>query len=227
MICNHCQYPCGEQEQFCTNCGAMLNRPVAKGRHWVPILIMIILSVCCTALFYALPLNDASGDLTAHNREMPWFSLEDGVLHFDSSAYTGGSQLTVPGEIGGRPVTAIADGCFRDCSDLSAVILPESLEAIGEEAFKNCSALRGIEIPQSVTFIGKDAFEGCSHLEAICLSRHLRYVGSNAFADCSNLHYVYFLGDFQEWTKLYQDFIPPTVVISCDDGKFYQDGSPA
>lgn len=222
MICNRCQQACDPQGKFCPNCGA----PLKKGRHWVPLLIMAVLVVCCTALFYAIPLETDDPAASLSSADMPWFSLETGVLHFDESRYSGNSQLTVPATINDAEVVAIGEGCFRDCESLTAIFLPETLEAIGEDAFWNCTALRGIEIPESVAFIGKSAFSDCSALEAICISNELRYIGTGAFDGCSSLSYVYFLGNFPEWTALYQGFIAPTVVISCEDGNFYQSGDP-
>ena len=195
-----------------------------KGSHWVPLLIMAVLVLCCTALFYAVPMAETESEISP---PMPWFSLEEGVLNFDASKYTGGSQLTVPSEIDGKSVTVIGEGCFQNCENLTEISLPDTLEAIGEDAFRGCTALRGVRIPDQVLFIGKHAFSGCSNLEAVCISNNLQHFGTDALDGCSRLHYIYFLGNFPEWTGLYREFIDPTVVISCDDGKFYQSGDPA
>ena len=196
-----------------------MTAPERKGRHWVPLLLMAVLSLCCTALFYAMPM-----DLSPAT---PWFSVENGILYFDPSQYTGDSELTVPAQIDGQTVTVISKDCFRDCTALTTLKLPDTLEAIGEGALRNCTGLRGIEIPKSVAFIGKDAFSGCTGLEAVCISNKLQQIGSNVFDGCTGLRYVYFLGNFQEWDLLYRDFLDPNVVISCDDGKFFPNGDPA
>ena len=198
-----------------------------KGRHWVPLLIMVILAVCCTGLFYAVPLKAAEPDVRITSRNMPWFTLENGVLYFDKSKYSGDGQLVIPDEIDGTVVTSIGEGCFQDCTALTSVFLPETLEAIGENAFRSCTALRGIEIPESVLFVGKNAFEDCTALEAVCISNKLQQIGSESFDGCTRLHFIYFLGKYQEWTSLYRGFLDPNVVISCEDGKFYQSGDPA
>jgi len=198
--------------------------PKKYGRHWVPLLIMAALALCCTTLFYAVPMKSAE---PVTSREQPWFSVDEGVLYFDESHYTGGPQLTLPEDIQGISVTAIADSCFRNCQDLAVIHLPQSLEAIGENAFQNCSALRGLDIPESVVFLGKGAFDGCSALEAVCISNKLQYIGTGAFEGCTRLRYVYFLGDFSEWKALCGDFSGLDTVISCENGKFYQSGDPA
>ena len=223
MYCNHCGHPHAGPDRFCINCGAALEK---KGRHWVPLLIMAVLAVCCSVLFYLIPMEAGEPATRLTDREMPWFSLENGVLYFDETAYTGSDELVIPSQISGAAVIAISDGCFRDCDELTAVYLPQTLEAIGENAFEGCTDLRGMEVPESVAFIGKSAFAHCSGLEAICLSGKLRYIGDGAFDGCGGLRYVYFLGDFAQWAALYPDFIAPEVIISCDDGKFYQSGDP-
>ena len=227
MYCNHCHYPRSETDQFCINCGAQLAPAEKKGRHWVPLLIMAILMLCCTALFYVIPMEDTATVKSSTHSETPWFTLENGVLYFDESKYTGGQELTVPSQIAGMDVVAIGDSCFENCNALTAIYLPDGLKAIGEEAFAGCTSLRGIEIPESVAFLGAGAFDGCFSLEAVCIYNQLQHLGADIFEDCNGLRYVYFLGSFQEWTAIYQDFMDPSVIISCDDGRFYPNGNPA
>lgn len=227
MYCNCCHCPCSETDRFCINCGAPLGSVEKKGRHWVPLLIMAVLFFCCTALFYAIPMEDTPSTKSIASYETPWFSLENGVLSFDQSKYTGSPELTVPAQIGGMEVVAIGDGCFENCGALTAIHLPDGLKAIGEEAFEDCAGLRGMKIPESVAFLGEGAFDGCSSLEAVCISNQTQHLGDNVFNDCTSLRYVYFLGNFQEWTGIYQDFIDPSVIISCEDGKFHPSGDPA
>ena len=49
--------------------------------------------------------------------------------------------LSVPDE-----TEAIADGVFKDCTKLSEIILPPTLNKIGNHAFENCSALAAIDL---------------------------------------------------------------------------------
>ncbi len=57
-------------------------------------------------------------------------------------------------------VTSIGDFAFNDCSNLTAINIPEGVTSIGDFVFNGCSALTAITIPASVTSIGDDAFEG-------------------------------------------------------------------
>ena len=222
MFCPNCNYECDTQDRFCSHCGTPLTHaPLEKkGRHWVPVLIMVLIFAFGTGLFFALPGGNAvSGD---NGTEYSWFYVDNGVLHFEESRYTGDSDLTVPGELFGQTVTALSDGCFENCTGLTSVILPPSLQAIGEDAFRGCTSLRGIEIPESVVLIGEGAFSGCTALEAVCIYGGVRSIGTGAFKDCAKLFYVYYSGYFEEWNKLYSEFVNPYTTVIAQDGTFYQ-----
>ncbi len=53
---------------------------------------------------------------------------------------------------------------FRNCGDLTSVVLPETLTLLDDEAFYGCTRLGTIAIPAAVTHIGTDAFMGCDRL---------------------------------------------------------------
>ncbi len=86
-----------------------------------------------------------------------------------SNLYRG--NVTIPQSVsyGGKnyPVTAIGQGAFYDCYELTAISLPNSITSIGGSAFSYCQALKEINIPQSVTSIGSFALFECSALNRI------------------------------------------------------------
>jgi len=53
-------------------------------------------------------------------------------------------------------VSAIGDGAFEQCIQLSGMVLPEGLEAIGRRAFYGTGQIR-LTLPESVSAIGEDA----------------------------------------------------------------------
>lgn len=229
MICPYCNYACEDQDRYCSHCGAPLFRAAQpkKGRHWVPILCMVLIFALGTGLFFALP----GGSGTSHRNgfstgDMPWFTLDDGILYFNEAYYDGSSELSIPASIGGITVTALSEGCFENCTDLTGIFLPETLQAIGEDAFRGCTSLRGIYIPESVAVIGEDAFYGCTSLEAVSVYDGIQHIGSNAFGGCSKLFYIYFVGNYEVWAELYPEFITPYTAVFCEDGSFYQGGDP-
>ncbi len=227
MYCYHCGQQIDPNDRFCRHCGASLNAAPApkKGTLRVPVLAMVLLLAIGIGLFFAMPYggNPAPSEPASASA---CFSVREGMLYFDSRSYAGGSELIVPDTLDGQKITSLSDGCFENCTSLTSVVLPNSLETIGKHAFRGCTALRGIRIPDSVSRIGIEAFYGCSALEAIALSDSVTYIGPGAFGSCDQLYYILFSGAHQDWVELYDEFITPYTGVFCDEGSFYQ-GKPA
>ncbi len=180
-----------------------------QGRLWVPIVAMAILACLGLALFFFGPQG-----------ELPYLTISQGAVTFHADRYTGGPELTIPSQIDGQTVTAIADGGFRNCG-LEAIYLPETLTAIGSEAFADSDYLRGIYIPGSVTKIGDGAFRDCDGLEAIYLPGTLEALGEDSLSSCDILKYILFNGTYAQWTELYSGRFASRVELHAVDGTYY------
>lgn len=84
-------------------------------------------------------------------------------------------------------VTAISDGAFRDCVDLTAVTIGDYVTEIENNAFRSCYNLTSIELGDYVIYVGDAAFFGCIRLESVILGKGLNHLGRSAFASCSVL----------------------------------------
>ncbi len=80
--------------------------------------------------------------------------------------------VEVPDFIGGYPVTGIWSYAFYGCSEVTNVVLPESLKTISDGAFWECTSLTSISIPASVSQIGDRVLYGCSALETIVVDEN-------------------------------------------------------
>ena len=61
---------------------------------------------------------------------------------------------------------------FRDCSSLTSITIPNSVEIIGGSAFEGCSSLKEIHFGTKVKRIADGAFTGCDHISTItCLAK--------------------------------------------------------
>lgn len=114
-----------------------------------------------------------------------------------------GIELTVPSEIDGHPVTAIADGALREGSmRIFGITLPPTIKEIGVNAIYgrylkylnlndglevikdfaiNCGDnLKTLVIPESVKYIGNEAISG-EALKNITLPSNLEFIGKRIF----------------------------------------------
>ncbi|MBR2970614.1 MAG: leucine-rich repeat domain-containing protein [Clostridia bacterium] len=87
------------------------------------------------------------------------------------------------------PVTRIGPSAFRDCVDITSIVIPDTVTAIGISTFRGCSGLTSITIPDSVTSIGGYAFSECNNLQSITLP----FVGASK-DDTENPHFGYVFG---------------------------------
>ncbi len=69
-----------------------------------------------------------------------------------------------------EPANCLPIGYFMNCTGLSSVILPESLQTIGAEAFENCTALGRLTIPGSVSTVETGAFAGCTGIRSLTIA---------------------------------------------------------
>ena len=72
----------------------------------------------------------------------------------------------------GNLVTGINDYAFRGNTNITSLIIPDSVTAIGQSAFDGCSGLTSITITAGVTEIGPYAFSDCSGLTNISVSEN-------------------------------------------------------
>ena len=95
--------------------------------------------------------------------------------------------LELPSQINGKPITAIDDCAFMDCSVVESIIIPKDIVDIGLSVFKGCTALSSINIPDGVKSIKSYTFAECSALENIIIPESVEAVGYAAFTGCSSL----------------------------------------
>ena len=93
--------------------------------------------------------------------------------------------LEIPSHYMGVPVTEIGD--FSGCTNITRVIIPDSVTRIGYMAFADCTSMTSVEIPNSVTFIGPYAFSN-TLLYEVYIPSSVTTMGDNVFRDCSSLH---------------------------------------
>ncbi len=112
------------------------------------------------------------------------------------------TEIYIPAEYNGKPVTSIGSWAFLDCTSLTSVTIPNSVTSIGSWAFFRCSSFTSITIPDSVTSIGNYAFSRCSSLTSITIPDSVTRIGDHTFENCNSLTRVCFIGDLNKWVEM-------------------------
>ena len=149
------------------------------------------------------------------------YTYEKNGIGFTITGYYGElpTEVSIPSEIDGLPVTNIGAFAFDGCESLRSVTIPESVNSIGHRAFAACKNLISITIPDGVTSISSQAFDGCQNLIRITIPESVTSIGAGAFHYCISLSGITIPGRvasikeqaFAECTKLSSIIIPESV----------------
>jgi hypothetical protein len=110
----------------------------------------------------------------------------DGSLNI--SQYTGpGGAVTIPSTTNGLTISTIGTNAFYDCTNVTSVMILNSVTTIASLAFFKCTSLTNIALPNSITSVGDSAFGGCTSLTGVNLPNSVTNIEDSAFYDCVSL----------------------------------------
>ena len=112
---------------------------------------------------YTIPNTDAT-DSSAFTYVNHGDSIE--ITGFNNSV----SDVVIPSEIEGLPVTAISVGAFY-LSTITSIEIPNTVTSIGEMAFLGCTSLKSVKLSTGVAKIDKNAFGSCSALREVQVAK--------------------------------------------------------
>lgn len=134
-----------------------------------------------------------------------WDEMENWGLNLQGFDLSNGSDIVVPNDIDGVPVTYVRGLT----ADLTSIKLPSSLIKIKDDAFNSMDTLKSLVIDggaHNLNELGERSFSGCSNIEELDLSNSkLTSIPEGAFAYCKNLKTI----------KL------PSTITSIGDEAFY------
>lgn len=136
------------------------------------------------------------------NGKMPVYqykSIEDSDLPW--TAYLQGNvdnTLLMKKLVVEEGVISISENAFKDCKNLSEVVLPSTLTEIGYSAFGNCRRLTRVSGGIGLVRIEEFAFQGCGTLNLFSVSPKLAEVQNGAFSECGTLTLLV-TGSETEW----------------------------
>lgn len=117
-------------------------------------------------------------------------------------------------------LTCVEDSTFYNCTDLTEISIPDSVNEIGDGAFSGCTSLDEVEVSDKVKYLGDQAFSGCSSITEVDIPDTVEFIGSSVFSNCTALEQVDLpddlnvLGDsmFSGCTSLEEITIPESIV---------------
>ena len=118
-----------------------------------------------------------------------WLELSRQCIPADTVGW-----VVIPSKIVGKPVRAIGRYAFINCSKITKVTLPDTIESIGGSAFVNCTSLQELQLPDSVVDIGAEIASRCDSLGNLFVGGGVASVCSGAFASTGMTNLVLSVG---------------------------------
>lgn len=86
---------------------------------------------------------------------------------FGDAVITGGTgeNIFIPKEVAGRTVTRIDNNAFNNNQNIKTVIISNGVKQIGKDAFKDCTKLTEVTVPASIQRLNGAPFEGCNSMK--------------------------------------------------------------
>ena len=158
----------------------------------------------------------------------PFASDTTELAYWDGAVQPTGT-LTIPGSVTHNDTTynvvRISEHAFYNCSAITSVTIPNTVDSIGEWAFAYSTGLTSVTLGNAVTTIGYGAFYGCTGLSLLVIPDSLTTIGSHAFT-IPNCHVsavsipntVTTIGEhaFSGWNELTSLTIPRSVTYIGD-----------
>lgn len=106
--------------------------------------------------------------------------------------------VVIPEEVNGYKVTSIAICAFGSVNDIygnetekasnvSEVVIPDTVTGIDKWAFQNCKNLKKVVFGKNVEYVGEAVFSGCTLLTDVTLSNSLKDLSKDMFNGCTSL----------------------------------------
>ena len=148
------------------------------------IFIMILLLVGLTGNVFATDTQTATStinDITVNwSYELNASNQIEELKCTNTSALTG--KITVPSTIEGKTVVTLGNEAFKSATQITEVIIPNTVKEIGYSAFENCTNLSKVNLG-SIESISFDVFKGCTSLKEITIPKTLK---KGALSPCLN-----------------------------------------
>ena len=120
----------------------------------------------------------------------------------DRSAELSG-DIVIPSTYKDKPVTSIPNSGFENCTNITSIIIPDSVSTIGFAAFKNCSSITSITLP----FVGKSQQASANESVFGYIFGHDWYNGTGNEPGFVNRQFGEVNGGTWQYTGIYEGYM--------------------
>ncbi len=152
-------------------------------KKFVSIALVVVMMI---TVFGSVPFVESPFMITARATDSSYFMFEADFTGepgaWVTGFYGGINDVVIPSEWEGLPVIGIREHVFSYYTEITSVVIPDSVKSIGDFAFAGCDQLTSATISGDV---GNDAFVGCSALKEVTFLPTVQVIGENAFQQCA------------------------------------------
>lgn len=133
---------------------------------------------------YFTKANKISAHLLSGRRGIKTILLPQNIISIEEYAFYGSdiTSIIIP-----NSVQSLGEWAFASCEKLQSINIPTSITQIPKAFLLGAHSLSSINIPTSVSRIESHVFYECNSLSSIVIPDAVNYIGEHAFTDCSNL----------------------------------------
>lgn len=179
-------------------------------------------------------LTVSSGMITSFNIPSAMTSVrilvpaELGVTSLSQNAVNAAAKEKLAGiNLSNTSITSIPMNVFKDCTNLTDVMLPNTITSIGESAFSG-SGLTSIDLSPctSLTSIPSSCFLNCNEAATVNIPANITQIGNNSLY-ISQSHEIVYGGTIEQWKDIPDigGLNKPQVILSAGGSSYIWNGS--